>query len=490
MWAFFYSNLSVYMNNHSPQLDPEPALSNTAKWLAMLGVGLGVLMFTLDTSIVNIALPTLVQVFHTSFTTIQWVVLSYLLVVTALVLGAARLGDMVGKKVLYLSGLILFTISSLLCGLAPGVGWLIGFRALQGLGALMISALGAAIITEIFPSSERGRALGIIGATVSLGIALGPTVGGLLIAISGWRTIFLVNVPIGIFATFIVMRNIPNRRSDQVQQQFDWWGAIIMTFTLVAFALGMTYGQDHGFNQLGTLELLGTAVLGLLLFIWIEKRLRQPMLDLSLFENLPFSLSLVAAVLVFIVIAGSIFILPFFLELVLHYPTQHVGLLLAVSPVLGGIVAPISGSLSDRFGSRIISLIGLMLMVIGCLSISTFDAQLTDLGYILRVAPFGIGLGMFQSPNNSAILGAVSADRLGIASGLLSLSRTLGQTSGVPLLASLFSLLTLAQTEASQITDAPAAALVSGVQGTFRVAAVVLFAATLIIAALWRMQKR
>lgn len=478
------------MSHHSPQLDPQPELSNRAKWLAMLGVGLGVLMFTLDTSIVNIALPTLVQVFHTSFTTIQWIVLSYLLVITALVLGAARLGDMVGKKVLYLGGLILFTISSLLCGLAPGVGWLIGFRALQGLGALMISALGAAIVTEIFPSSERGRALGIIGATVSLGIALGPTVGGLLIALSGWRTIFLVNVPIGIFATFIVMQNIPDRRSAQVQQRFDWWGAIIMTFTLVAFALGMTYGQDHGFNQPGTLGLLGIAVLGLLLFIWIEKRLRQPMLDLSLFENLQFSLSLVAAVLVFIVIAGSIFILPFFLELVLHYPTQHVGLLLAVSPVLGGIVAPISGSLSDRFGSRIISLIGLMLMVIGCLSISTFDAQLTDLGYILRVAPFGIGLGMFQSPNNSAILGAVSADRLGIASGLLSLSRTLGQTSGVPLLAALFSFLTLAQSKVSSVTDAPVAALVTGVQGTFRVAAVVLFAATLIIAILWRMQKR
>jgi EmrB/QacA subfamily drug resistance transporter len=456
----------------------------------MLGVSLGVLMFTLDTSIVNIALPTLVQVFHTSFATIQWVVLSYLLVITTLVLGAARLGDMFGKKMLYLGGLVLFTISSLLCGLAPGVGWLIGFRTLQGLGALMISALGAAIVTEIFPNSERGRALGIIGATVSLGIALGPTVGGLLIAISGWRSIFLVNVPIGIFASFIVMRNIPNHRSVQTRQQFDWWGAIVMTCTLVAFAFGMTYGQDHGFNHPGTLGLLGAAVLGLLLFIWIERHLQQPMLDLNLFENLQFSLSLAAGVLVFIVIAGSIFILPFFLELVLHYPTQHVGLLLAVSPVLGGIVAPVSGSLSDRFGSRIISLIGLMLMVIGCLSISTFSAQLTDLGYILRVAPFGVGLGMFQSPNNSAILGAVSADRLGIAAGLLSLSRTLGQTSGVPLLASFFSFLALAHSQATSVTNAPAAALVIGVQGTFRLAALVLFVATLIIALLWRMQKQ
>jgi MFS family permease len=179
------------------------------KWLAMLGIGLGVLMYTIDTSAVNIVLPTLVQTLNTSFATIQWVVLSYLLVITALVLGAARLGDIFGKKQLYLGGLIVFTISSLLCGLSPGVYWLIGFRALQGLGAVFISALGAAIITEVFPNSERGRALGIIGAVVSLGVALGPTVGGLLIRIAGWRTIFWVNIPIGIIATFIIIRFVP-----------------------------------------------------------------------------------------------------------------------------------------------------------------------------------------------------------------------------------------------------------------------------------------
>src|ERR671933_1238121 len=187
-----------------------PNPSPQAKWWAMLGIGLGVLMFTLDTSIVNIALPTLVKQLNTSFATIQWVVLSYLLIVTALVLGAARLGDMLGKKRLYLIGLIIFTISSLLCGLAPDVGWLIGFRALQGLGAVFISALGAAIITEVFPDSERGRALGIIGAVVSLGVALGPTVGGLLIGIAGWRTIFWVNLPICIFATLIILRFVPS----------------------------------------------------------------------------------------------------------------------------------------------------------------------------------------------------------------------------------------------------------------------------------------
>jgi EmrB/QacA subfamily drug resistance transporter len=473
--------------NPPPSQSPE---STSGKWWIMLGVGLGVLMFTLDTSIVNIALPTLVQVFQTTFATIQWIVLSYLLVITALVLGAARLGDMVGKKRLYLGGLIVFTISSLLCGLAPGVGWLIGFRALQGMGAVMISALGAAIVTEAFPSSERGRALGIIGAIVSLGIALGPTVGGFLIALSDWRMIFLVNVPIGIFASFVVVRNVPATPDQFVGQRFDWFGLIVMTISLVAFALGMTHGQDAGFGNPVTLGLLAISALGLAIFLWLESRIASPLLDLHLFANRQFSLSLLTGILVFIVIAGTIFIIPFFLQLVLHYPTPHVGLLLAVSPVLGGIVAPFSGNLSDRFGTRIISLIGLVLMVIGCLCISTFNADLTDIGYIVRVALFGIGLGMFQSPNNSAILGSVPPERLGIASGLLSLTRTLGQTTGVPLLGAIFAGIVSVQSSSAMVTDAPAEALVFGVQNTFKLAAALLAIAASVVFVLWRSQPR
>jgi EmrB/QacA subfamily drug resistance transporter len=468
-----------------------PNRSPNGKWWAMLGIGLGVLMFTLDTSIVNIALPTLVKEFNTSFATIQWVVLSYLLVITALVLGAARLGDMFGKKRLYSVGLIIFTISSLLCGLAPSVEFLIAYRGLQGLGAVFISALGAAIITEVFPDSERGRALGIIGAVVSLGIALGPTVGGLLIGIAGWRTIFMVNVPIGIIASFIVARFVPPSVKSDAKQRFDALGALLMAVVLTCFAVGMTEGQNRGFNSGIALTLLAVTALGLVCFLVIEARIKQPMLALDMFRNLQFSLSLLMGLLVFIAIAGLIFILPFFLELVLKFSTQQVGLLLAVSPVLGGIVAPISGSLSDRFGPRIITLIGLVLMVLGCLLLSTIDTQLTELGYIARVAPFGIGFGMFQSPNNSAIMGGVSRERLGIASGLLALSRTLGQTAGVPLLGALFAALTLTSANLApntNITIAPAEALVYGVQGALRFAALILCAATILTAVVWRME--
>jgi EmrB/QacA subfamily drug resistance transporter len=464
----------------------------------MLGVGLGVLMFTLDTSIVNIALPTLVQVLQTDFATIQWVVLSYLLVLTATVLGAARLGDIMGKKRLYLGGLALFTLSSFLCGLSANVGWLIAFRTLQGMGAVMISALGAAIVTEVFPHSERGRALGIIGATVSLGIALGPSVGGLLIGLSGWRSIFLVNVPIGIFALLVVARNVPDRRiaaASSPRQSFDWLGAGVMTLTLICFSLGMTNGQYQGFGSARTLTLLAIALAGFISFVAVEMRLKQPMLDLRLFRNLYFSLSLLTGVLVFWVIAGLLLLAPFFLELVLRLSTQQAGLLMAVSPILSGIVAPFSGTLSDRFGSRRITLVGLLIMTIACLLLGTLSEGMSDLDYILRVAPLGVGLGMFQSPNNSAILGEVPPERLGIASGLLSLSRTLGQTIGLPVMGAIFSVLTLSRAAASQaaatdITGAPPEAIVVGVQGTFHVAALLMLLAAALVAGLWQMERR
>ncbi|ACK72079.1 drug resistance transporter, EmrB/QacA subfamily [Gloeothece citriformis PCC 7424] len=477
-------------SNFSDSISPNPSPND--KWWAMLGIGVGVFMLTIDTSIVNIALPTLVKVFKTNFATVQLVVVSYLLVLTALVLGAARLGDMLGKKKLYLIGIIIFTISSLLCGLAPSIWLLIIFRIIQGFGAVFMSGLGPAIITEVFPRSERGRALGIIGAVVSIGIAIGPSIGGLLIGVSGWRTIFLVNVPIGIIATFIVIKFVPFSPITSTRQRFDWLGTVVITLTLTCFIIGMTRGQEQGFGNPISLTLFLMTVISLIAFVVIENKLRQPMLDLSILKNGRLSLSLIAAVIVFIVVGGFVFILPFFLELVLNYTPQQTGLLLAVSPILGGIVAPFSGSLSDRFGQRIISLIGLLLMIVGCLLVSRFNAQLTDLGYILYIAPFGIGFGMFQSPNNSAILGSVSRERLGITSGLLSLSRTLGQTTGVPLLGSIFDSLTQRKVEPGNsfsLTSAPPSALVFGFEKTLILSAIFLLVAAILLVFIGRMKR-
>ncbi|MDZ8065494.1 MAG: DHA2 family efflux MFS transporter permease subunit [Nostoc sp. DedQUE08] len=471
------------------QFQAEPlALSSSQKNWVLLGVGLGVFMSTLDVGIINVALPTLVQAFGTSFPTTQWAVLSYQLVSSGLVLGATRLGDMWGKKSLYQGGLVLFTFSSLLCGFAPSIEWLIGFRALQGLGAVFISGLGLAIITEVFPSSERGRAVGIIGSVVSLGIAFGPSAGGLLLSWSGWHSIFFINVPLGIIASFLIARVVPPSARIEGKQKFDFLGAILALLTLGSFGLGMTLGQSQGFSSINTLILLAIATVSFITFLVVEAILKQPLLELKLFRNLQLSMGLLSGWLAFIVIGGSLLIVPFFLESVKHYPTVKVGLLLAVSPVLSGLIAPLAGILSDRFGARLISSIGLGLMIGGCLGISTFDAQITELGYVSRYFIYGIGLGLFQSPNNSTVMGSVPRERLGIASGLLSLSRTSGNTVGVSLIGAVFGALIASMSAGADVSVAPPDAIVAGFQGTFRFAALILCGAA--VASVLRIGKR
>lgn len=464
------------------------------KWFSLAGLGLGVFMATLDSSIVNISLPTLADIFSARFATVQWVMLSYSLVLTSLMLSAARLGDMVDKKKVYMTGLVLFSFGSLLCGLSPSVGALIGFRAVQGLGAVMMQSLGIAMATQIFPPAERGKALGIMGGIVSIGIAVGPALGGLLIGLTGWRSIFWVNLPVGLITFFMVRRFVPALVPAQRGQRFDIPGALILLASLGCYALGMTLGQNLGFANPLPLALLAAALIGLAGLITVEKRTAQAMIDLSLFHNPLFSLNLLMGFLTFIVMAGS-FILPFFLELVKGYPTQQVGLMMMAMPAAMGLTAPASGILSDRFGSRGISMAGLTVVLLGCLTMSTLSQETTPLGIMLRLAPIGIGFGLFQSPNNSAIMGTAPRERLGIASGLLSLSRTLGQSTGLPLMGVVFSAFAVRASRGglpagADITSASPAALTSAIHGTYLVGAGVISLALLLSVIAYRLNKR
>ncbi len=445
------------------------AAEQTLPWRAMLGISLGVFMATVDMSIVNITLPTLMVELGVSLATVEWVILSYALVVTSLMLGVARLGDMLGKKRVYLWGLAVFTMGSLLCGAAPGAYALIVFRGLQALGAVMMQALGVAIITDIVPPSRRGRALGLMGSVVALGLSVGPPLGGLIIGLVGWRAIFLVNVPVGILALAVVRRHIPADVPARGGQTFDAAGALILFLTLVCYALGMTMGQHGGFSSPSVLGLLALAVLGLGVFLRVQAVKSQPMVDLSMFRQGRFSLGLLMGWICFLLMGGA-FILPLFLQMARGYAPQHVGLLMMVVPVSMGMISPWAGSLSDRYGSRLISLLGLLVLAGGCLTISGIDEYTDAWGYILRVAPMGLGMGLFQSPNNSAIMGAAPRERLGLAGGLLALSRTLGTTTGLPLLGAFFS----ARVEAaaglpahSDLAQAAATALAAGVRATY-----------------------
>jgi EmrB/QacA subfamily drug resistance transporter len=408
------------------------------KWTIMAAVGTGILLTTIDSTIVNVSLPTLVRDLESDFATVQWVVLSYLLALATLLLSMGRLGDMLGKKPIYATGFVIFTIGSILCGLSPTIYWLIGFRVLQAVGGAMTLALGMAIVTEAFPPSERGRALGISGSIISVGIVLGPTLGGLIIEILSWNWIFFVNIPVGILGTLMVLRYVPAFKPAG-RQRFDYLGAITLFLSLLSLLLALTIGQSLGFGDWRMLLLFGSWVLFLILFISIEWRSEHPMIELRLFQNTLFSINLITGLFTFIAIAGTVILMPFYLENVLGYSTGQVGLLLAAVPLVLAVVAPLSGTLSDRFGTRPITAIGLLILLFGYYAMSTLDQETTSLGYILRLLPVGIGMGVFQSPNNSAVMGNVPRERLGIASGLLSVTRTLGQTTGIALLGALWS---------------------------------------------------
>lgn len=441
------------------------------KWFVMTAVAAGILLTTIDSNIINVALPTLVRELQSDFATIQWVVLAYLLTLATLMLSLGRLGDILGKKPIYASGFVIFTIGSVLCGLAPNVYWLIGFRILQALGGAMLLALGTAIVTEAFPSKERGRALGITGTFISIGIVVGPTMGGLIIDWLSWRWIFFVNLPIGFIGLLLALRFIPPANYGH-RQSFDFAGAFSLFVSLLTLLLGLTWGQQQGFGQTVVQLLIFLSITFLILFIIIESRSQQPMIDLRLFRNRLFSINLITGLMTFIAIAGTVILMPFYLENILGFKPRQVGLLMAIVPLFLAVIAPLSGSLSDRFGTRPISVAGLVMLAIGYAAMSTLSLKTGGWGYVVRLLPVGIGMGMFQSPNNSAVMGSAPRERLGIASGLLAISRTLGQTTGIALLGAFWASRTLffnGELPPGGATEASLPAQVEGLQETFLV---------------------
>ncbi len=443
---------------------------------------MGIFLGTIDGSIVNAALPTLEREFDTSFASVQWIVLGYLLVLATLTLSVGRLGDMTGKRPIYTAGFAVFTVASTLCGLAPGVGWLIGFRIVQGIGSAMIFALGFAILTEAFPPSERGRALGLAGSIVSIGVAIGPAAGGLIIDSLSWRWIFLVNLPIGILGTWTAWRFVPDVAA-KGGERFDFSGAAAFCVGLLSMMLGLTLAQELGFTDPAVVGLLAGSAVALTGFVAIERRVAHPMLDLTLFRNRLLSANLFTGWLVFVALAGFLVLAPFYLQDVLGYDIRTMGLLLAAAPISLGIVSPISGSISDRVGPRPVLAAGLVVLVLGYFGLTTLSLETTTASWLLLAIPVGIGIGVFQSPNNSAVMGAVPPHRLGVTSGMLTITRIMGQIVGVTVLGTVWAARVSAYSGIADPTEAPAAAQVAGFTDTVTVAAVTLLVALAV--ALW-----
>ena len=401
-----------------------------AKWLILTAVMLGTFMTPLDGSIVNTILPSITAFFHTEISTVQWVPTVYLLTICCLILFYGRLGDMVGYKRVFLYGLAAFTITSILCGSSQSIWMLIAFRALQGLAASMIMAVGVAIVTAAFPPTERGKALGIYAISIAVGLGLGPTLGGLIAEHLNWRYVFFINVPIGIAALLWGSRIIP-RSSTKPGQRLDWPGALTAVVFLLSFLLYANRGEDWGWASPLPLTLLAIAIVFGALFFGIERRLEQPMLNLALFANRVFSFASLSALLSFMALYALVFLTPFYLMFVLHYGILKVGVVMAASPVVTLFVAPLSGAASDRIGTRVFAFCGICIAASGLFLFSSLQESAAAFDVVWRLAITGLGMGMFQSPNNSAIMGSVPPWHLGIASGILAAMRNVGMVLGI-----------------------------------------------------------
>lgn len=450
---------------------------------ALAALSLSMLLSSLGTSIANVGLPTLAGVFAASFQEVQWVVIGYLLAITTLIVGVGRLGDIAGRRRLLLAGLALFTTASALCGAAPTLWLLIAARAAQGLGAAVMLALTMAFVADIVPKERTGRAMGLLGTMSALGTALGPSLGGVLIAGFGWRAIFLVTVPLGMLAVVLAYRSLPadhrpvDPRPAGRPAGFDAAGSLLLALTLAAYALAMTIGRGD-FGGLNVALLLA-AGLGASLFVLVQRRVRSPLIRLAMLRDRVLVAGLASSALVSTVMMATLVVGPFHLARGLGLDTALVGLVMSVGPLVVAVTGVPAGGFADRFGARRVAIAGLAVAAAGCLALSAMPVASGIPGYAGPLVVLTFGYALFQAANNTVVMTGVTADRRGVVSGMLNLSRNLGLVTGASVMGAVFAL----AAAAADITAAPPAAVAGGMRVTFAVAAALMVAALAIVAA-------
>ena len=441
----------------------------SVRW-ALASLSLSILLSSLGTSIANVGLPTLAQVFNASFQHVQWIVLAYLLAITTLIVSVGRLGDLTGRRRLLLAGIGVFTLASALCGLAPSLWMLIGARALQGIGAAIMMALTMAFVGETVPKAKTGSAMGLLGTMSAIGTALGPSLGGLLIEGLGWQAIFLVTVPLGLLTLVLAHRYLPADRQKPKTDRagFDPLGTLLLALTLAAYALAMTLGRGNfgPFN----IALLLAAGGGACLFVFTEARVASPLIRLAMFRDPVLSGSLAMSLLVATVMMATLVVGPFYLAHGLGLDAVLVGLVLSVGPFVAALTGVPAGRIADRVGAQRMPLAGLIAMATGCLTLSVLPETSGIGGYLLPMVVITLGYALFQTANNTAVMADVEPDQRGVISGMLNLSRNLGLITGASVLGAVFA---LASASVDMATARPEA-VASGLRVTFAVALVLI----------------
>jgi EmrB/QacA subfamily drug resistance transporter len=448
----------------------------SVRW-ALAGLSLSMLLSSLGTSIANVALPTLAQAFTASFQEVQWIVLAYLLAITTLIVAVGRLGDIIDRRRLLLGGILLFTLASLLCGVAPALWLLIAARAAQGVGAAVMMTLAMAFAGEMVPKAQTGRAMGLLGTMSAIGTALGPSLGGILIAGAGWRTIFLVNLPLGFLAFLLAYRTLPaDRRGPKTDRAgFDTMGTLLLGSSLAAYALAMTIRGSFGALNLA---LLLAAVFGAGLFLRTEARAASPLIRLAMFDP-ALCASLAMSALVSTVMMATLVVGPFYLSGALGLDAALVGIVMSVGPLVAALTGVPAGRAADRFGAQRMTIVGHIGMAAGAFILSMMPATFGVCGYIAPIVVTTAGYALFQTANNTAVMTGIDPKQRGVISGLLNLSRNLGLITGASVMGAVFAF----ASATTDITTADPRAVATGMRTTFAVAALLIVVALAIAVA-------
>ena len=409
------------------------------KWWVFGAVAIGTFMTAVDHGSVLVALPTIESHFGTDLPTVQWVILGYALAISVLLLPVGRLGDIVGRKEVYISGFAVFVLAAAVAGFSPTLQVLIGAKVVQGIGSAMIQGNMMAIIISAFPDAERGKALGTHLSVVGTGVIAGPAVGGLLVSALSWRAVFLVNVPVGLVviavaALILAGRQTSRQNADGSRSTFDLVGAVLSGLSLLAFLLVISNGDRVGWTSLGVLAGSASGVLLLGGFIWWELRTSSPMLDLRLFQRKLVSLGVAAGWLSFLGTSAARFMMPFYLQRVLEYSPRDIGLMMIPPALCMAIVGPFAGRLSDRYGWRRLTTTGLILSAVASFIMATQLKPDSSAALVVAVLMLqSTGTGLFHSPNSSSIMSAVERSRYGVVSALTQLMRNSANLTSIAL---------------------------------------------------------
>lgn len=449
-------------------------LSNSRRLGALLVASVAAFMGTLDGSIVNLALPSIARSLNAGLGYLILVPTTYLIVLASLQTTFGRLADVKGRVKIFNLGVVVFTAASLLAGLSQDILQLILFRVIQGVGAAIMTATSTAIVAEAYPPSKRGAAIGVNTMAVYIGLTVGPVLGGFLVQAFGWRSIFLVNLPIGGLVLLLSVCWLRGLGRSVAQRSFDLAGSATLTIFLATLLLILSQ-EDLGLNsmQAATLALVSMSSLGA--FVYIERRVGEPLMDLHLFtSNRLFSAGNITALLNYSTTAGTVLLISIHLQFILGFTPSEAGLIILTQPLVMVVVAPIAGWLSDRVEARTLSSIGMLIRTLGLLFLAFYDAALSSSFIAVPLFILGLGNGIFSSPNTNSILSSVSRERYGLASGTVGTMRTMGQSLGIAVMGSIVSLMMPPGTFTQLSSDASGLAtfFVNGARSAFLVASI------------------